>query len=422
MENHPIPQDITGFQFKLIGNMTVRQFAYLATGVILAWICYALPLSLLIKLPFALVFGLSGVAFAFLPIEGRPMDTMISNFIKALLNPTQFIYVKTGGEFYSPPVPKTNHPSATAQRQQTTTLSGDRLKSFLDSLPKNPKNKLDEKEMVFFESLANISSPGSGGSISSVSPNYTPPHIFSAAPVKASDLKKKEEEKKEDKKETQVKEPVNSQEEANQDVLLGKASVLEQELQRAKEEEKHQAQGSADFQAAHQKVLELENLLNDTVAQKKQLESQILSLQKKLDMQGKKVYSPSVAIPEKEPTKNIRSIPKNMSKGVGIPNAPEYPNVITGIIKDPRSNPLANILVEVKDSDGNPVRAFKTNAIGQFASATPLINGTYTIEFEDPKGANKFDTIQFIADGNIILPVEVISTDTREELRRSLFN
>jgi len=81
MENHPIPQDITGFQFKLIGNMTVRQFAYLATGVILAWISYALPLSLLIKLPFALVFGLSGVAFAFLPIEGRPMDTMISNFI-----------------------------------------------------------------------------------------------------------------------------------------------------------------------------------------------------------------------------------------------------------------------------------------------------------------------------------------------------
>lgn len=419
MENHPIPQDITGFQFKLIGNMTVRQFAYLAVGVVLAWICYALPLPFLIKLPFALVFGLSGVAFAFLPIEGRPMDTMISNFVKALLNPTQFIYVKTGGEFYSPPAINTNHPSAAAQRQQTTTLSGDRLKSFLDSLPKRPKNKLDEKEMVFFESLANISSPGSGRSIPSVSPNYTPPHIFSAAPVKASDLKKKEEE---DKKDAQIKEPVNSQEEASQDVLLGKASVLEQELQKAKEEERHQAQGSADFQAAHQKVLELENLLNDTVAQKKQLENQILSLQKKLDMQGKKVYSPSVAVPEKEPTKNIRSIPKSMGKGVGIPNAPEYPNVITGIIKDPRSNPLANILVEVKDSDGNPVRAFKTNAIGQFASATPLINGTYTIEFEDPKGVSKFDTIQFVADGNIILPVEVISTDTREELRRSLFN
>lgn len=419
MENHPIPQDITGFQFKLIGNMTVRQFAYLAVGVVLAWICYALPLPFLIKLPFALVFGLSGVAFAFLPIEGRPMDTMISNFVKALLNPTQFIYVKTGGEFYSPPAIDTNHPSAAAQRQQTTTLSGDRLKSFLDSLPKRPKNKLDEKEMVFFESLANISSPGSGRSIPSVSPNYTPPHIFSAAPVKASDLKKKEEE---DKKDAQIKEPVNSQEEASQDVLLGKASVLEQELQKAKEEERHQAQGSADFQAAHQKVLELENLLNDTVAQKKQLENQILSLQKKLDMQGKKVYSPSVAVPEKEPTKNIRSIPKSMGKGVGIPNAPEYPNVITGIIKDPRSNPLANILVEVKDSDGNPVRAFKTNAIGQFASATPLINGTYTIEFEDPKGVSKFDTIQFVADGNIILPVEVISTDTREELRRSLFN
>lgn len=417
MENHPIPQDITGFQFKLIGNMTVRQFAYLATGVVLAWICYALPLSLLIKLPFSLIFGFSGVAFAFLPIEGRPMDVMISNFVKALLNPTQFIYIKTGGELYSPPMVKTNHIGSVNQRQQTTALSGDRLKNFLDSLPKRPKNKLDEKEMVFFQSLANISSPRPAP-VASVSPGYTPPHIFSASPVKTSDFKKKEPEKKPEEK----KEPVNSHEEAIQNVLLGKASVLEQELQKAKEEEKQKAQGSVDFQAAHQKVLELETLLNDTVAQKKQLESQILSLQKRLDMQGKKIYSPSVAIPEKESTKNIRSIPKNMSKGIGIPNASEYPNVITGIIKDPRSNPLANILVEVKDSDGNPVRAFKTNAIGQFASATPLINGTYTIEFEDPKGVSKFDTIQFVAEGNIILPVEVISTDTREELRRSLFN
>ncbi len=84
-------------------------------------------------------------------------------------------------------------------------------------------------------------------------------------------------------------------------------------------------------------------------------------------------------------------------------------------------NPLPNILVEVKDPQGNAVRAFKTNALGQFASATPLTNGNYTIEFDDPKILNKFDKVGFAASGAIILPIEVISVDTREELRRSLF-
>ncbi|MFH1186638.1 MAG: PrgI family protein [Candidatus Levyibacteriota bacterium] len=413
MENHPIPQDITGFQFKLIGNMTVRQFAYLAAGIIIAWIFYILPLYILIKLPFSLIFGLSGVAFAFLPIEGRPMDLMINNFVKALFNPTQFIYAKTGGHFYSPthvPVPH-----IAAQKQTASSLSGDNLKKFLDNLPKRPQNKLDEKEMVFFQSLTNISNP-TASPTASIIPTYTAPHIFSAAPVRASDLKKLEPEKE------KKPEPIDSQEEENQNILLGKASVLEQELQKAKQEEMKKTQGSADYNAAHQKVLELETLLNETVAQKQGLENKILSLQKKLDMQGKKVYSPSLAVPEKEPTKNIRSIPKGMGKSIGIPNAPEYPNLVTGIIKDPRSNPLPNILVEIKDYEGNPVRAFKTNALGQFASATPLVNGTYTIEFEDPNGQNKFDIIQFSVKGEIILPVEVISVDTREELRRTLFN
>lgn len=111
-----------------------------------------------------------------------------------------------------------------------------------------------------------------------------------------------------------------------------------------------------------------------------------------------------------------------MGKSVGIPIAPEFPNMITGIIKDPRGNSLPNILVEVKDKTGNPVRAFKTNALGQFQASTPLSNGTYRIEFEDPKSQNKFDIIEFIASGQIILPIEVISEDTREELRKSLFN
>lgn len=111
-----------------------------------------------------------------------------------------------------------------------------------------------------------------------------------------------------------------------------------------------------------------------------------------------------------------------MTKSVGLPTTPEFPNIISGIVKDPRGNPLANILVEVKDPQGNAVRAFKTSALGQFASATPLANGDFIIDFEDPRGQNKFDSVSFKAKGEVILPIEVLSVDTREELRRSLFN
>lgn len=109
------------------------------------------------------------------------------------------------------------------------------------------------------------------------------------------------------------------------------------------------------------------------------------------------------------------------ARALGLPHLPDSPNLILGIVKDSRGNVLSNVLVEVKDGAGNPVRAFKTNALGQFASATTLQNGTYTVDFEDPKGEHKFASAQLIADGTILQPLIITSTDAREELRKSLF-
>ena len=111
-----------------------------------------------------------------------------------------------------------------------------------------------------------------------------------------------------------------------------------------------------------------------------------------------------------------------MNKNAGLPQVSDTPNVVIGIVKDARGNVLPNILIEVKDAEGNPVRAFKTNVLGQFASATPLANGIYTIELEDPKKQHTFDAIRITPSGQIMLPIEVISHDAREELRKQLFN
>ena len=405
MENHPIPQDITGFQFKLIGDMTVKQFAYLAVGVVIAWIIFVLPLVPIVKLPLAGISVLLGAGFAFLPIEGRPMDLMIANFFKAVFDPTQFVYQKVGGHLWLP-VPHLAQSQKQRQAEQaaeTASLSGQALKDYLNALPKRSKNRLDQKEMVFFESLAAIQrNPGP----QMVMPEPTVPHAFDnkapqaniEQPAKRAELPSEEEE-----------------------ILRQEALKLQQQLAEAKTQEASRT-GSEEYQQAHLKVLELENLLSDTAKQKQTLELQIAELQKKLLNENRNVYTPSIAKAPKQETQNVRSIPQGLGKSIGLPISPEFPNLVTGIVKDPRGGPLGNILVEIKDADSNPVRAFKTNPLGQFASATPINNGTYTIEFEDPKGENKFDVIQFSASGQIILPIEVISVDNREELRRSLFN
>lgn len=403
MENHPIPQDITGFQFKLIGNMTVKQFAYLAGGAVLGWICYVLPISGLIKFPFAFIFVITGLSFAFLPVSGRPLDVMISHFIKALFNPTQFVYQRVGRPIYLPLPAIAAGAAAQSQVQTGSGLSGERLKAFLDSLPKRPKNKLDEKEMVFFQSLGNVSVPQPAVQ---PLPDFIPEHVMDKVPVQ-----------------TPPEEIVPSENEPSTEefALEKEAETLKAQLEEAKKQEQATA-GTVSEGQAHQKVLELEQILQETIGQKQDLERQLLSLKKTFEASQKEVYRPSVAKMAKEETKNVRSIPKGMGKSVGLPSTPEFPNLISGIVKDPRANPLSNILVEIKDNGGSPVRAFKTNALGQFTSATPLTNGTYTIEFEDPKEEHKFDTVQFDAIGEVILPIEIISVDKREELRRSLFN
>lgn len=322
MDNHPIPQDVTGFQFKLIGNMTIKQFAYLISGFIFAWILLQLPVNIFIKFPFCAFSAAFGAGLAFFPISGRPMDSMIGNYIKALIRPTQFVYEKTGGQIYfSNSAPLIPMRSMRQYNNDLNIFPKDKLKAYLESLDTKPKNKADEKENNFLMSVSNLAAASSH-----YLPNASYPNISETSP---------------------------------QPSLITHADS-----------------------------------------------------QKPLDQ----------TMPLAKPQIKTAQTPRNLNKSIGMLNIPDSPNLITGITKDPRGNALSNILIEVKDKDSNPIRAFKTNESGKFASATPLMNGRYTIEFEDPKAQNKFEQITIDVTGQIIAPIEVVSIDTREELRRSLFN
>ena len=94
MEQHAIPRQITSFEFKLIGFMTLKQFLYIVIFAPIGYIVYlAFPIPFLNVL-IGIGVGLIGVALAFLPINDRPLDIWIRNIWKRLNSPTQFTYHK----------------------------------------------------------------------------------------------------------------------------------------------------------------------------------------------------------------------------------------------------------------------------------------------------------------------------------------
>ncbi len=94
MDKHPIPRQITTFEFKLIGILTLRQFLYLVIFLPLAYIFYALFPIPYLNIILALGVALVGVALAFVKIQERSLEEWIKNLVKSLSSPTIYIYRK----------------------------------------------------------------------------------------------------------------------------------------------------------------------------------------------------------------------------------------------------------------------------------------------------------------------------------------
>jgi len=94
MEQHPIPQQISSYEFKLVGEMTLKQFLKAAVGIILAILIRSTGLIGIIKWPLMLIFAGGGLALAFVPFEDRPLETWIIAFFKSIYSPTIYTYKK----------------------------------------------------------------------------------------------------------------------------------------------------------------------------------------------------------------------------------------------------------------------------------------------------------------------------------------
>ena len=166
MEQHPIPRDITGFKFQLIGFMTIKQFGYIVFGAILAFIFFQLPISFL-QFPFAALFGFAGIAFAFIPIQERPLEVWVLNMVKSLYAPTQYVwrkenelpsYLAPSTHVVKPPTKKQEELARQALLQQHDTRK--KLEQYLRTIQPRQEEILNTRERGGLDNINSLFQEG----------------------------------------------------------------------------------------------------------------------------------------------------------------------------------------------------------------------------------------------------------------------
>jgi hypothetical protein len=94
MEQHAIPRQITTFEFKLIGFMTLKQFIVLVVFGLVALLVYFVFQGHIIGILLSILILGAGAAVALLPIQDRYIDEWARLLLKGLNSQTQYIYDK----------------------------------------------------------------------------------------------------------------------------------------------------------------------------------------------------------------------------------------------------------------------------------------------------------------------------------------
>jgi len=326
MKQHPVPQHIASYEFRLIGDMTIRQFGMLAGSCIVALIFYASPLPGYFKWPLVIFFVLLGIALAFMPIEERPLHRWLIAFFKAIYSPTQFLWKKQPKKpevfEVAKPQPKAGPPLAEATHPGQTQLT-----QYLQTLP-TEKSLLEQEEESFLEKVANLFQTTKMPVITTTPSPSPPPQPIPTKPT----LPPKEE------------------------VAIPKPQP---------------------------KVVP--KPVPPPVAPK-----------------PPKTKLPKIKI---EPKIRKPAVEAKISPHLPFPQTPQTPNLLVGMVLDPKGKIIEGAIIEIRNSKGTPVRALKTNKLGQFRIVTQLKNDTYEIETE--KEGYAFNIIKVELKGEPVSPIEI---------------
>lgn len=158
-------------------------------------------------------------------------------------------------------------------------------------------------------------------------------------------------------------------------------------------------------------LAELEKEPSADVALISQLREQ-LALQKRsfdqLQREHKEILEKQTAVPNTNTqTQTVQASP-TPQQGQTTNTAPKIttvPNAINGVVTDTAGKLITEAVVIIKSDENRPLRALKTNQLGQFWVTTALENGSYLVETE-ASGLN-FDTVAIELNGDIVQPINI---------------
>jgi hypothetical protein len=303
MSQHAIPQQISSYEFKLVGEMTLKQFLKAAIGVILAVAINSTKLIFFIKWPLIAICAGGGLALAFVPFQDRPLETWIGAFLKSIYSPTIFLYKKRANlNWLDIDMTKANNEEPETEEPMAV-KSKDRVKEFIESLPSVKKETAAKDTLE--ENLEAV-----------VKKMATPTPVVET--IKTATIKP------------------------------------EEIIPEVKEKNWKDTTSNLDLKT------------------------------EKLKATGQAVFG---AIP--------------------MPDIPDLPNLIVGMVTDKDGKIVEGAIVEVQDAQGNPARVLKTNPLGQFKSSTQLTSGKYLIITE--KDGFVFDRVSLDLTGQLVKPIKILA-------------
>ena len=354
-QEHRIPQQISAYSFRLVGDMTLKQFSEVAIGVLLALLLYALPIHAVIKWPLIIISFLSGLAFAFFKIEDRPLAKWVGSFFRAVYTPTEFYWKKMD----KPPI-YFKEEKRDSKSQESSAASKDYI----------PHSKLDEKENAFLSKISSLTKQPTLGLTGKNGDNKPPMTTNEPKPI-------------------EVQVPLSH-------------DIIKSSFQQVAPPSFIKPAQSSDKQTQitipQSKPIKIKQISNKPHLV---VEVKPSTVQPVNPLSGKLTPVQQVLTPQNVPqAQNIQFSPEST-----LPAPPEIPNTVVGQVIAANGKIIAGAILEIKDPQGRSVRALKTNKAGHFIIVTPLTNGNYQLTTE--KEGFLFGSIKFPAEGKIIPPIVV---------------
>ncbi|MBU0974806.1 hypothetical protein KKD03_03850 [Patescibacteria group bacterium] len=388
MQQHPIPQDITGYRFHIVGSMTLKQFGEVLASVIIAVIFYNTNLLAIVKWPLIIFTIMLGIIAAFVPIQEKPLTHWISTFVGVMYRPTKFFWRKeaTIPEYFL----FQSQQSTIVQEPEMdlTPAKRQRIKEYLGSVPETSSFSTD-----FSQEEVNR--------MKDILSSFQTVQITTKTTVTNKTTKEKP---KLDIRIRGMRAPKKIMEFSNpllDDDSSEPASMFEIIKETKKVTKGIKKSALPNDQVAHN----IEIPEEDTV----KLTSEENEKEKELIGAISSDSSEKTFIKDQIPSNKNLGITKDVSfnSNLPFPIKPSKPNKLVGMILSKNNDLLSDSIVEVQTLEGEIERAVKTNALGQFFITTPLKVGEYNVVIE--KKGYIFEPMHIEIDGSIIQPIEIRS-------------